>query len=294
MGPFGDVLTAMITPFTDGGEVDHARAGELARHLAANGSDGLVIAGTTGESPTLSSDEKRALFATVVEAVADRECVVVAGAGTYDTAESVELTRAAVAAGCDGVMAVTPYYSKPPQEGLFWHFSAIADASDVPVLLYNIPGRTARLIEVDTLARLADHPRIVAVKDAVESLAFTARTIESCGERMAVYSGNDELTLPIAAIGGVGVVSVASHLVGPQVKRMVTAARRGDLGTAAKLHQAMVPLFGALFLEPNPMPVKAALSEAWQPVGSPRLPLVPAAAATVAAVREAAARAVQG
>ncbi len=294
MGPFGDVLTAMITPFTDGGEVDHARAGELARHLAANGSDGLVIAGTTGESPTLSSDEKRALFATVVEAVADRECVVVAGAGTYDTAESVELTRAAVAAGCDGVMAVTPYYSKPPQEGLFWHFSAIADASDVPVLLYNIPGRTARLIEVDTLARLADHPRIVAVKDAVESLAFTARTIESCGERMAVYSGNDELTLPIAAIGGVGVVSVASHLVGPQVKRMVTAARRGDLGTAAKLHQAMVPLFGALFLEPNPMPVKAALSEAWQPVGPPRLPLVAAAAATVAAVREAAARAVQG
>ncbi len=294
MGPFGDVLTAMITPFTDGGEVDHARAGELARHLAANGSDGLVIAGTTGESPTLSSDEKRALFATVVEAVADRECVVVAGAGTYDTAESVELTRAAVAAGCDGVMAVTPYYSKPPQEGLFRHFSAIADASDVPVLLYNIPGRTARLIEVDTLARLADHPRIVAVKDAVESLAFTARTIESCGERMAVYSGNDELTLPIAAIGGVGVVSVASHLVGPQVKRMVTAARRGDLGTAAKLHQAMVPLFGALFLEPNPMPVKAALSEAWQPVGPPRLPLVAAAAATVAAVREAAARAVQG
>ncbi len=296
MGPFGEVLTAMITPFSADGAVDHGRAAELARHLAAHGSDGLVVAGTTGESPTLSFDEKVALFRTVVDAVEGVACKVVAGTGTYDTRESVELTKAAGDAGCDGVMAVTPYYSKPPQEGLFRHFTAIADGTDHvrPVLLYNIPGRTSRLIEVETLARLAEHPNIVAVKDAVESLAFTARTIDACGDRLAVYSGNDELTLPIMAAGGVGIVSVASHLVGPQIKRMVTAARMGDLGTATKLHQAMVPLFGALFVEPNPMPVKAALGELWQPVGEPRLPLVPAAAKTIAKVKEAVTNAQQG
>ncbi len=294
MGPFGEVLTAMITPFTADGEVDHARAGELARFLAGHGSDGIVVAGTTGESPTLSADEKLALFRTVVDAVSGAECTVVAGTGTYDTRESVALSREAAAVGCDGVMAVTPYYSKPPQEGLYRHFTTIADAVDVPVLLYNIPGRTARLIEVPTLARLSEHPNIVAVKDAVESVGFTARTIEACGDRLAVYSGQDDLTLPIMAVGGVGIVSVASHLAGPQIKRMVTATRMGDLGTATKLHQSLVPLFSALFVEPNPIPLKAALTELWQPVGEPRLPLVPAAPETLHAVKEAVAVAQQG
>ncbi len=293
MAPFGEVLTAMITPFTPDGEVDYGQAWKLARFLADHGSDGLVVAGTTGESPTLSNEEKVGLFRTVVEAVAGKRCQVVAGTGTYDTRESVELTEAAAEVGCDAVMAVTPYYSKPPQEGLYRHFTAIADASDLPVLLYNIPGRTSRLIEVPTLARLSEHPRIVAVKDAVESLGFTARALESCGDRLAVYSGSDDHTLPIIAAGGVGVVSVASHLAGPQVKRMVESARRGDLGTATKVHQELLPLFAALFLEPNPMPVKAALGAVWEPVGEPRLPLVPASAETLQSVKDALARAQQ-
>ncbi len=290
MPPFGEVLTAMITPFDADGHVDYGQVDRLARFLVANGSDGLVVAGTTGESPTRSSDEKVAVFKTVVDAVGGR-ATVVAGTGNYDTAASVALTRRAQEVGCDAVMAVTPYYSRPPQEGLYRHFTAIADASDLPVLVYNIPGRTARLIEVDTLARLAGHERIVATKDAVGDVAFSARTIEACGDGLAVYSGNDDHTLPIIAIGGVGIVSVASHLAGPQIKRMVGAARKGDFGTATKIHQELTPLFGALFREPNPIPLKAALNVLWEPVGEPRLPLVPAQPTTVAAVTEAVARA---
>ena len=292
MAPFGEVLTAMITPFTADGEVDYGQVWKLARFLADHGSDGLVVCGTTGESPTLSAEEKVAVFRTVVEAAGEK-AKVVAGTGTYDTRESVELTERAAELGCDGVMAVTPYYSKPPQEGLYRHFTAIADASDLPVLVYNIPGRTSRLIEVETLARLAEHPGIVATKDAVESLGFTSRTIEACGDRLAVYSGQDELTLPIIAAGGVGIVSVASHLAGPQIKRMVTAARQGDIGTATKIHQTLVPLFGALFVEPNPIPLKGALNALWEPVGDPRLPLVPAQASTVSLLEDAVARAQQ-
>lgn len=284
--PFGSVLTAMITPFDESGAVDHEVAWELARHLVAEGSDGVVVSGTTGEAPTLSEDEKVALFGTVVGAVAGK-AVVIAGTGTYDTAESIHLTRRAVAAGVDGVMAVTPYYSRPPQEGLVGHFTAIADASDVPVLLYNIPSRTGRLIEVATLARLAEHERIVAVKDAVGDLAFTTRTALAVGERMAIYSGDDVLTLPMMAIGAVGVVSVASHLAGRKIAAMVAAMIRGDLGEARGLHLALAPLFEACFLEPNPIPVKAALGKLWREVGAPRLPLVPASAATVEAVLEA-------
>ncbi len=293
MAPFGEVLTAMITPFTADGEVDYGQVWKLARYLADHGSDGLVVSGTTGESPTLSSDEKVAVFRTVVEAVAGKRCTVVAGTGTYDTRESVELSERAAEVGCDALMAVTPYYSKPPQEGLYRHFTAIADATDLPLMLYNIPGRTSRLIEVTTLARLSEHPRIVAVKDAVESVGFTARTLEACGDRLAVYCGSDDHTLPLIAVGGVGVVSVASHLAGPQIKRMVTAARRGDLGTATKIHQELLPLFGALFLEPNPIPLKAALNDVWEPVGDPRLPLIPASPETLQAVKDALARAQQ-
>lgn len=284
--PFGRLLTAMITPFDEAGAVDHEVAWELARRLIAEGSDGLVVAGTTGEAPTLSEDEKVALFGTVVGAVAGK-AVVIAGTGTYDTAESIHLTRRAVDAGVDGVMAVTPYYSRPPQEGLLGHFTAIADASEVPVLLYNIPSRTGRLIEVPTLARLAEHERIVAVKDAVGDLAFTGRAALAVGDGMAIYSGDDVLTLPMMAIGAVGVVSVASHLAGPTIAAMVAAMVGGDLGAARRLHLALVPLFEACFLEPNPIPVKAALGKTWREVGPPRLPLVPASVATVEAVLEA-------
>ncbi len=284
--PFGRVLTAMITPFDPSGAVDHGTVWDLARHLVDTGNDGIVLSGTTGESPTLDGDEKIALFRAVVEAVGDR-AVVVAGTGTYDTAESVHLTEGAMEAGVDGVMAVTPYYSRPPQQGLFEHFTAIADASSVPVLLYNIPSRTGRRIELETLARLAEHDRIVAVKDAVGDLAFTTETVVACGDSLAVYSGDDMLTLPMMAVGGVGIVSVAAHLAGEQIAAMVRAAVDGDWDVARRLHLALAPLCRALFAEPNPMPIKGALDALWQPVGIPRSPLVAASPEVVNAVKEA-------
>lgn len=276
----------MITPFDDSGAVDYQAAWDLARYLISHGNDGLVICGTTGESPTLSTEEKLGMFRTVVEAVGDR-AVVIAGTGTYDTAESVEMTRRAAELGCHAVMAVTPYYNKPPQEGLFQHFTAVADASDLPVLIYNIPGRTSRLIEVETLARLSQHDRIVATKDAVEDLEFTRRTLAAVSETFAVYSGQDSFTLPMMEIGAVGIVSVAAHLVGDQIQEMTTSAREKDYEAAQIIHDRLMPLFAALFLEPNPMPLKAVLSQLWQPVGDPRLPLIPPTPETVAAVLEA-------
>ncbi|MCB2223993.1 MAG: 4-hydroxy-tetrahydrodipicolinate synthase [Actinobacteria bacterium] len=284
--PFGHVLTAMITPFDAAGDVDHAKVWDLARYLVDTGSDGVVVGGTTGESPTLSGDEKVALFRAVVEAVGDR-ATVVAGTGTYDTRESIELTERAAEAGCDAVMAVTPYYSRPSQEGLVAHFTAIADATDRPVLLYNIPSRTGRRIEVATLAALAEHPGIVAVKDAVGDLGFTTATKVAVGDRMAIYSGDDVLTLPMLAVGGVGIVSVAAHLAGRQIADMIAAALAGDWDRARTLHLALAPLCQALFAEPNPQPVKGALNAFWEGVGEPRLPLIPASEATIAAVGEA-------
>ncbi|MEN8234497.1 MAG: 4-hydroxy-tetrahydrodipicolinate synthase [Actinomycetota bacterium] len=273
--PFGQVLTAVITPFGEDGSIDYGTFWRLTRFLADHGSDGIVVGGTTGESPTLSKVEKVALFKAAVDAVGDR-ITVLAGTGTYDTRESVELTERAAESGVHGVMAVTPYYSKPPQEGIFQHFTAIADATDAPVLLYNIPGRTCRLIEIDTLVRLAEHPRIVAVKDAVDDIDFTRRQIGALPEGFAVYSGSDGHTLDIVRAGGVGVVSVAAHLAGEQIKAMVQAAVSGDDEEADRLNGLLGPLNEALFLEPNPMPLKAGLDMAWDPVGVPRLPLIPA------------------
>ena len=285
MMPFGQVLTAMITPFTENGQVDYEKVWRLARYLTDHGSDGLVVTGTTGESPTLSADEKVAIYRTVVESVAGRDVRVVAGTGTYDTAESVRLSRRAAEAGAHGVLAVTPYYSRPSQEGLIAHFEAIADASDLPVMLYNIPGRTARRIEVETMKNLG-HPRILAVKDAVMDLDFTSRTCHEVPE-LSVYSGQDSYTWPMMAVGAVGVVSVISHLAGDTVAAMVSAAAAGDLARARDLHHQLLPLAFACFLEPNPSPVKAALNSLWEPVGAPRLPLLAASASTVAAVKEA-------
>ena len=276
----------MITPFDAHGAVDHGLVWELAEYLVANGSDGIVVAGTTGESPTLSADEKIALVRTVADSVG-KKAHVVAGTGTYDTAESLRLTTRAVDAGASAVMAVTPYYSRPSQGGLIAHFSAIADASSVPVLLYNIPSRTSRRIDVDTLASLAVHGNIPAVKDAVGDVGFTTRTISACPDSFSVYSGDDILTLPMMAVGAVGIVSVASHLAGRQIAAMVAAAVAGDWTRARDLHLGLARLFDAVFMEPNPMPVKAALSVMWQPVGEPRLPLVAATPETVKAVEEA-------
>ncbi|MGQ0847838.1 MAG: 4-hydroxy-tetrahydrodipicolinate synthase [Actinomycetota bacterium] len=286
MARFGQVLTAMITPFTDEGEVDYQRVWNLARFLTDHGSDGLVVTGTTGESPTLSVDEKVALYRTVVEAVANRDVKVVAGSGTYDTAESVHLTKRAAEAGCHGILAVTPYYSRPSQEGLVAHFTAIADASDLPVMVYNIPGRTARRIEVETLKTLANHPRIIATKDAVMDIDFTSAACHQVPE-MEVYSGQDTYTWPMMAVGAVGVVSVISHLAGDKVAALVKAAAAGKFEAARHLHHQLLPLGLACFLEPNPAPVKAAMSALWEPVGAPRLPMVAAGEATVTAIKEA-------
>jgi 4-hydroxy-tetrahydrodipicolinate synthase len=286
MTPFGRVLTAMITPFKDDGQVNYERVWNLARYLTDHGSDGIVVTGTTGESPTLSADEKVAVYRTVVEAVADRAVKVVAGTGTYDTAESIHLTKRAADAGCHGILAVTPYYSRPSQEGLLAHFLAIADASNLPVMLYNIPGRTARRIEVETLKLLSRHPGILAVKDAVMDIDFTSQTCHEVPD-MAVYSGQDSLTWPMMAVGAVGVVSVISHLAGDVVSQMVEAAAAGDFNRAKELHHGLLPLCFACFIEPNPSPIKAAMNALWEPVGSPRLPLVAAGESTLMAVKEA-------
>lgn len=275
----------MITPFTDSGEVDHQKAWDLARHLAANGTDTLVVAGTTGESPTLTDQEKLALFKTIVEAVSEKKTKVMAGTGTYDTAHSVAMTEKAGEIGVDAVLAVTPYYNKPTQDGLAAHFTAIADVG-VPVMVYNIPGRSARLIEIETLAHLAGHNNIVAVKDAVENLDFTSQTVNAI-PGLPVYSGQDSLTLPMVSVGAVGVVSVIAHLAGPSIQAMIKAANAGDLPEARRLHHLMLPLCHACFLETSPSPVKAAMSRYWEPVGDVRLPLVGPSDETMAAIEKA-------
>ena len=275
----------MITPFDQSGHIDHEAAWNLARHLAENGSDALVVAGTTGESPTLGESEKLALFKTVVDAVSGKKTKVVAGTGTYNTAESVEMSAKAGELGVDGVLAVTPYYNRPSQEGLVRHFTAIADVG-VPVMLYNIPGRTATLIEQETLARLAEHSSILAVKDAVMDIDFTSDTVNRL-PAFPVYSGQDSETFPMMSVGAVGVVSVISHLAGPTVAAMVKSVVSGDLDEARRIHNSLLPLCHACFLETSPAPVKGAMDRLWGRVGGVRLPLVDASEDTLAAIEKA-------
>ncbi len=284
--PFGQVLTAMITPFDDDGRVDYDRASRLAAYLVSHGSDGLVVTGTTGESPTLSDDEKLALYRAVLDAVGGR-ATVIAGTGTYDTHHSIEQSTRAAELGVDGLMAVTPYYSKPSQDGLLAHFAAIADAVDLPMIVYNIPGRTGRLIEIPTLAELAVHPNIVATKDAVDDVGYTARSRAALPEDFAIYSGSDIYTLPQLSVGAIGVISVASHFVGPQIKRMIIAYTQGDVAEAQRLLAGLIPIFEACFVEPNPMPTKAGLNALWESVGDPRPPLVGAHPDTTQMIKDA-------
>ena len=273
--PFGEVVTAMLTPFDDAGAVNYDQFDRLCRYLISHGSDGLLVTGTTGESPTLTSDEQLALYAAAVRAV-DGKAPILAGTGTYDTAASVEASKAAADQGVDALLAVTPYYSKPSQRMIIAHFVAIADSTDLPLVVYNVPGRTATLIEAETLAELAQHPRIIATKDAVGNVAFSNRTKQLVPEDFAVYSGDDSNTLPMMAVGGCGVISVASHLVGNQIKSMVVAAREGRYADATTLHHQLMPTFEGCFMEPNPVPLKAAMSALWEPMGAPRPPLLPA------------------
>jgi len=270
---FGEVLTAMVTPMRPDGSVDYEKAKQLAEYLIAHGSDGLVVAGTTGESPTLTADEKIALFEAVVEAVKGR-AKVIAGTGSYDTRESVALTRRAESTGVDGVMLVVPYYNRPPQEGLYRHFRTVAEATQLPVMLYNVPARTGRNLEPATVARLAQIPNIVALKEAAGDLEQVTRIRQETPETFAIYSGDDSLTLPMLTLGAKGVVSVASHIVGDDLKAMIRAHACGELAKAAELHQRMMPVFKVLFITTSPSPVKWAMSLFGMDMGPVRLPLV--------------------
>lgn len=281
--PFGRVATAIITPFKEDGAIDYAVFWRLVRHLADNKTETIVVCGTTGESPTLSKPEKMAMFAAAVDAAAGK-VKVVAGGTNNDTAESVELALAAQESGVDAVMVVTPYYSKPPQAGIVAHMHAVADAVNVPVMVYNIPGRTATLIETETLVEICEHPNVVAVKDAVDDVSWSRETIKALPEGIAVYSGSDVLTKELVEAGAVGVVSVTSHLAGREISAMVDAVIDGDDAKATELHELLMPLNDALFLEPNPMPLKGGLTAYWDSVGAPRLPLLKAQESSVQAV----------
>jgi 4-hydroxy-tetrahydrodipicolinate synthase len=273
MPQFGRLLTAMATPFTPDGQLDLPRAKLLARKLIAEGSDGLVVSGTTGESPTLTRDEKLQLFRSIKEAVGTG-AKVIAGTGSYSTAEAISLSQAAEACGVDGLLIVSPYYNKPNQAGLLAHFKAIADATTLPVLLYNHPGRTGVTIEPPTLQELAKHPRIIGVKDSSGSLDLITDTRRLTPKDFLIYSGDDPLTLPILAVGGCGVISVTSHIAGLEIKAMLDAWDGGHFQEALKIHLSLYELSKALFLAPSPAPLKAALAAMGFPIGGVRLPLL--------------------
>jgi 4-hydroxy-tetrahydrodipicolinate synthase len=276
MARFGTVLTAMVTPFTDDLSVDFDRAAELAKRLVDTGSDGLVVTGTTGESPTLSKDEKLELYRIAKDAIGDAP--VIAGTGSNDTEATIELTKKASELPIDGIMFVGPYYNKPSQEGLYQHFKACAAATDLPVIAYNVPGRTGKNIEPATVARLAGQiDNIVALKEASGDIDQIGEICACTPDDFEVYSGDDGMTLPILAVGGVGIISVASHVGGQMISDMIDAFNRGEHVAATKLHHKLLPLFNACFLASgNPACVKKALSVCGFDVGGARLPVVPA------------------
>jgi 4-hydroxy-tetrahydrodipicolinate synthase len=273
---FGRVITAMITPMHDDGSVDYDTAASLADHLVNNGSDGLVISGTTGECPTLTHDEKVTLFKTIRSAVGAR-AKVMAGTGSYNTQETIELSRAAEKCGVDGLLVVAPYYNKPSQEGLYQHFTAVADAVGVPILLYNVPTRTITNIYAGTVVRLADHSRIVGIKEASANMALVGEIVQNTPDGFLVYSGADEVNLPMLALGSVGTVSVISHLVGNDLAEMYRAYHGGDTAKARAIHLRTLALTKAMFSFPSPAPTKTALGmQGILPSTHVRLPLVQA------------------
>ena len=273
--PFGRLVTAMVTPFDEQGAVDLALAGRLARHLVDEGSEGLVVCGTTGESPTLSWSEQLKMLEAVRQAVGPGVHVL-AGTGSNCTREAVEATREAAAAGADGALVVVPYYNKPPQDGMEAHFRAIAQAApELPLMLYNIPGRTGCSMQPSSVARLMDCTNVVSFKAASGTTEEVSQLRQACGHRLAIYSGDDALTLPMLSVGAVGVVSVASHVVGRRLHNMIEAYLAGRNAVALAHHEQLLPLFKALFSTTNPIPIKAALELSGWPVGAPRLPLIP-------------------
>ncbi|EBB5867204.1 4-hydroxy-tetrahydrodipicolinate synthase [Listeria monocytogenes] len=271
----GKVITAMVTPIhPEKDKVCKKRIHHLVNHLIENGSDGLVIAGTTGESPTLSHDEKIKLFRQVIE-TNDGRAKLIAGTGSNNTAETIAFTKeVAELGGIDAVLIVAPYYNKPNQDGLYAHFAAVAEASDLPVVIYNIPGRSVVNIEPETIIRLAGLPNIVGVKESSGNLDNISKIIAETSDDFQVYSGDDSLTLPILAVGGNGVISVASHVVGNEMQEMIQAFEHGEVQKAAQIHRELLPLMNGLFSVPNPAPTKYLLNQQGISVGPVRLPLV--------------------
>ena len=279
----GEVLTAVVTPFRADGSVDFERFRELAQHLVESGSDGLVVAATTGESPTLSDDERLELFRVAVDTLGGR-ATVIAGTGTYSTAHSVHLTREAHELRVDGFLVVTPYYNRPPVRGIIEHFRAIADVSDRPIIVYNIPSRVVLNLEPDTIVELADIPTVRAIKQANDDLVQARRIV---GETdLDLYAGDDNLILPLLELGGIGGVCVHTHVVGPQVKAMIRAFRDGDAETARRINQELEPVYELLKVQTNPIAIKAALNLLGHDVGGLRLPLVQANESEIARVRD--------
>ncbi len=286
MKDFGRVLTAMITPFTQSGEVDYEAAKKLASNLVANGSDGLVVAGSTGEAATLNSEEKLKLFKAVLDEVGEKACVI-AGTGSNDTRKSLELTQAAEKLGVHAAMLVGPYYNKPTQEGFYRHFKHIADNTSLPLLLYNVPGRTASNILPETVARLAELPNVAAIKESsgnLEQITEIRRLTVKTG--LKIYSGDDSLTLPILAVGGSGIISVASHVVGRKLKEMVDCFFAGEMKKAQALNCELLPVFKAMFACTNPIPVKTAVHWLGGCEEVFRLPLCPASEKEKVAIKE--------
>jgi 4-hydroxy-tetrahydrodipicolinate synthase len=283
--PFGRVLTAMVTPFAGDGSLDLDAAAGLASYLVDElGNDGLVISGTTGESPTTSDAEKADLLSVVLDAVGDRARIL-AGVGTFDTEHTLELAATAAKLGASGLLVVTPYYSKPPQPGILEHFRRVADATDVPVMLYDIPGRAGVAIATETMLRLAEHPRIVAVKDAKGDLAASSRVIAE--SELAYYSGDDAMTLPLLSIGAVGVVGTSTHFSAPGTKQMIEAYLAGDNATALRLHQQLLPIYTGIFATQGCILVKAGLELQGRGVGGLRSPLIEATPAEIEDLRSA-------
>ena len=283
MAEIGRLITAMITPFDEQGEVNYQEARRLAVALVDSGSDGLVVTGTTGETPTLSQDEKLRLYQETKSAVGDRAAII-AGSTTYNTAQSVEASRDAERLGVDSILMTVPSYNKPPQEGLYQHFKTIAESVSLPCILYNVPSRTATNMTVDTTVRLSHVDNIVGVKEASSDLVQITKIIRDTDDDFRVWSGNDDETFPIMCAGGYGVVSVLSHLVGNQIKAMMGMILEGDIESAASEHRRLLDIFKIMFLVSNPIPVKYSVGMAGFDVGRPRLPLVPPDEATAAQI----------
>ena len=271
---FGRLVTAMVTPFDQDLNIDLAQTEKLVEHLITTGTEAIVVAGTTGESPTLTTEEKILLFEKVVEYARGR-VKVIAGTGTNSTKSTIELTKKAEALGVDGAMLVAPYYNKPSQDGLYQHFEAVAKETRLPLMIYNIPGRTGINIQAATMIKLSRISNIVAVKEASGDLTQMAEIIASTPDHFQLYSGDDKLTLPVLAIGGYGIVSVASHSVGLKMQDMIQSYLNGNVKEASKLHLRLTPFFEAIFVTSNPVPIKDVLNKNGLNVGSVRLPLVP-------------------